>query len=207
MHMNPRARSCWWGIALSVLVCWVRAPALLAHELKHGGSTGETVTPVALQAFTPTDALAQQLGTLPRTLATLFGPSLAVVIRHGRERAYPSGHPMPQEIRATLAPFFARAVLERVRYVTSRDAAAEGTVSQVLVSTGAVEALTLGDVIVFRDAQSARDPLLWAHELVHVEQYRRLGVEAFAAQYLQQAWVLETEAVTKAKAIQGQLSR
>jgi hypothetical protein len=114
---------------------------------------------------------------------------------------------MPKEIRAKLAPFFARAVLERVRYVTSRDAAAEGTLAQVLVSTGAVEALTLGDVIVFRDGQSASDPLLWAHELVHVEQYRRLGVEAFAAQYLQQAWVLEDEAIAKVNGLKGQLSR
>jgi hypothetical protein len=205
--MNMRARSCWYGIVLSVLVCWGRVPVLRAHELKQAGNTGETVTPIALQSFTPPDPLAQQLGTVPLTLATLFGPSLAVVIRHGRERAYPSGHPMPKEIRATLAPFFARAVLERVRYVTARDAAAAGTVSEVLVSTGVVEALTLGDVIVFRDAQSASDPLLWAHELVHVEQYCRLGVEAFAAQYLEQAWVLENEAIAKVNVIKGQLSR
>jgi Domain of unknown function (DUF4157) len=163
--------------------------------------------PVARQPVTPTDSMAQQLGPVPPTLSTLFGPSLAAVIRQGRERAYPAGHAMPRAIRAKLAPFFARAVLEGVRYVTSREAAAEGTVSQVLLSTGAVEAVTCGDVIVFRDAQRASDPLLWAHELVHVEQYRRLGVEAFASQYLQQPWVLEKEAIAKANVIKGQLSR
>ena len=163
--------------------------------------------PVALQPVMPTDSMAQQLGPLPPTLSTLFGPSLAAVIRQGRERAYPTGHAMPKAIRAKLAPFFARTVLEGVRYVMSREAAAEGTVSQVLLSTGAVEAVTFGDVIVFRDAQRASDPLLWAHELVHVEQYRRLGVEAFASQYLQQPWVLEKEASAKADMIKGQLSR
>jgi uncharacterized protein DUF4157 len=50
--------------------------------------------------------------------------------------------------------------------------------------------VTLIDVIIFRDEQQAADPVLWAHELTHVEQYDRLGVEAFAVQYLQQAWVL-----------------
>jgi hypothetical protein len=75
----------------------------------------------------------------------------------------------------------------------------------VLLGSGA-NAVTLIDVIIFRDEQQAADPLLWAHELTHVEQYDRLGVEAFAAQYLQQAWVLEQEARARADTLKGQLS-
>jgi hypothetical protein len=81
------------------------------------------------------------------------------------------------------------------------------TLPLLLLGNGAVRAVTLGDVIVFRDAHLAEDPLLWAHELTHVEQYRRWGVEAFATQYLQQAGVLEDEAITKANRIKGRLAR
>jgi hypothetical protein len=73
----------------------------------------------------------------------------------------------------------------------------------VLLGTGVVQAVTVGDVIFFRDPRRAEDALLWAHELTHVEQYRRLGVEAFATRYLQQAWVLEQEAIAKAKTVKG----
>jgi hypothetical protein len=106
-----------------------------------------------------------------------------------------------------LGAFFPRAILEKVRYSTDWGAAAEGTLEQVLLGTGAVEAVTFADVIVFRDAQCAGNPLLWTHELVHVEQYHRLGVEAFATQYLQHPWVIEQEAIAKADAIKGKLVR
>jgi hypothetical protein len=113
---------------------------------------------------------------------------------------------MPPEIRHILAPFFPAAVLQRVRHSFTWETATQGGLLNVLLGTGAVAAVTLGDVIVFRDEQSVGDPLLWAHELVHVEQYRRLGIEGFATQYLQQSWILEQEAIAKAEAVKGQLS-
>ena len=141
-----------------------------------------------------------------QTLAALLGPSLTIAIRQGRERAYPHGQPVPERIRGPLAPFFPRAVLQKVRYSTAwQDAAAQDTLYGVLLGSG-TNAVTLIDVIIFRDEQQAADPVLWAHELTHVEQYDRLGVEAFATQYLQQAWVLEQEASARADTIKGQLS-
>jgi len=93
-----------------------------------------------------------------------------------------------------------------VRYSTEwQDATAESALYSLLLGTGA-EAVTLGDVIIFRDAQRAADPLLWAHELTHVEQYERLGMATFARQYLQQGWVLEQEAIANASKIQRQLA-
>jgi hypothetical protein len=171
-------------------------------------STGGTVAPgvtVALQSRTPTAAT--HFGPSSQTLSALLGPSLAAAIHRGRDQAYPHGRPMPKAVRRTLAPFFPRAILEKVRYSLDRGAAAAGTLDQFLLGTGAVEAVTFADVIVFRDAQCASNPLLWAHELVHVEQYHRLGVETFATQYLQQPWVIEQEAIAKADAIKGKLVR
>jgi hypothetical protein len=169
----------------------------------------QPLAPLAQNLPDTTEALA---GVTPpevnwlQTLASLLGPSLTTAIRQGRDRAYPHGQRLPEAIRRTLAPFFPRAVLQKVRYSTAwQDATAQDTLYSVLLGSGA-NAVTLIDVIIFRDEQQAADPLLWAHELTHVEQYDRLGVEAFAAQYLQQAWVLEQEAVARADTIKGQLS-
>ena len=140
------------------------------------------------------------------TLASVLGPALTTVIRQGRDQAYPRGQAIPESIRRTLAPFFSRAVLQKVRYSTKwQDATTGGSLYTLLLGTGA-EAVTLVDVIVFRDEQLAADPVLWAHELTHVEQYDRLGIEAFSTQYLQQAWVLEHEAIANANKIKRQLS-
>jgi hypothetical protein len=77
----------------------------------------------------------------------------------------------------------------------------------VLLGNGVVQAVTLGDVSLFRDPRLAADPQLWAHELTHIEQYRRLGVEGFATRYVEQAGVLEQEAITKANRIKGHWAR
>ncbi len=140
------------------------------------------------------------------TLGTAMGPTLATAIQQSRDHAYPRGQAIPAAIRKALAPFFSRAVLQKVRYSTDwQDATAEGALYSLLLGTGA-EAVTLVDVIIFRDAQHAADPILWAHELTHVEQYQRLGVAAFATQYLQQGWVMEQEARENASRIQRQLT-
>ena len=47
-----------------------------------------------------------------------------------------------------------------------------------------IKAVTLVDIIVFRSAQMAeQDVALWAHELLHVQQYREWGSAGFAARY------------------------
>jgi hypothetical protein len=67
-----------------------------------------------------------------QTLAALLGPSLTTAIRQDRERAYSHGQPVPEGIRGPLAPFFPRAVLQKVRYSTAwQDAAAQDTLYSV----------------------------------------------------------------------------
>jgi hypothetical protein len=116
----------------------------------------------------PTTAPLPEVNWL-QTLATLLGPSLATAIRQGRDHAYPHGQRVPKAIRGPLAPFFPRAVLQKVRYSTAwQDAAAQDTLYSVLLGLG-TNAVTLIDVIIFRDEQQAADPVLRAHELTHVE--------------------------------------
>jgi uncharacterized protein DUF4157 len=145
------------------------------------------------------------LAALTKTVSTLFGPPLAEAIRSTRDRLYPHGRPMPAELRQKLAPFFPRTMLEKVRYSTEWDPTRD-TLPSLFMGSSTKSAMTLGDVILFRDAQGAADPLLWAHELTHVMQYQQLGIPAFATRYLEQGWELEAEAMAKADAIGRQLA-
>jgi len=165
----------------------------------------ESAPPQTSASVNPTE-VTPPFDTLSQTLSALFAAPLAQAIRQSRDRTYPRGKLMPTEIRRKLAPFFPRTILDKVRYSTDWETAADGTTYLLILQNSSVEAVTLGDVILFRDDQVVENPLLWAHELVHVEQYSRLGIPTFASQYLQQAWVLENEAITKADSIKGQLS-
>jgi hypothetical protein len=110
--------------------------------------------------------------------------SLAQAISDTRERALPHGQPMPEEIKADLAPFFASTpwLLDEVRWVT---AAEIGGMTDLVMLNPGVHAVTLDDVVVFRsEADALTNRELWAHELVHVLQYETLGVEGFAQEYL-----------------------
>jgi hypothetical protein len=53
----------------------------------------------------------------------------------------------------------------------------------VLEANQNVAAFTANVVVIFRDANYARDYRYWAHELVHVTQYQNMGIEGFAAMY------------------------
>jgi hypothetical protein len=145
------------------------------------------------------------LAALTQTVSALFGPPLAEAIRSTRDRVYPHGRPMPAEVRQKLAPFFPGAVLTQVRYATEWDPT-EDTLPALFMGHSTKSAMTLGDVILFRDVQGVADSLLWAHELTHVMQYTQLGITAFATRYLEQGWELEAEAMARADAIGHQLS-
>jgi len=69
--------------------------------------------------------------------------------------------------------------------------------ARLLEQGGAAQAVTLIDVVVFRDQAGAADPSLWAHELAHVDQYRRWGVISFAVRYTRNTNQVEDEAYEK----------
>ena len=101
--------------------------------------------------------------------------SRQVALRAGTE-------PIPLMIRAQLAPFYDEALLDSVRYrVGITD---EMDAATVMLQNPDVQAVTLVDVVMFRDAgAAAEDAALWAHELWHVQQYREWGTDGFAQRY------------------------
>ena len=122
-------------------------------------------------------------------------------IVQSRHRLLASGvEPIPLHIRAELEPYFDFAVLDSVRFKVGDPV--ELNMAHALMQNPDVSAVTLVDVIVFRDAAEARDDVaLWAHELKHVEQYRQLGVDQFAARYARDYRALEAPAYQ----LQGQV--
>jgi Domain of unknown function (DUF4157) len=119
---------------------------------------------------------------------------LAELIQSAREVAIANGvRPVPPQIHRALLGYFPDAMLRRVRFAAGH--ADPITIPGLAMSYGDIDAVTLVDVVLVRDEYAAgSDAKLWAHELTHVMQYERWGVEAFAARYLQDTNAVEQEA-------------
>jgi hypothetical protein len=118
---------------------------------------------------------------------------LAAWIMAARDSAKAAGvEPIPPTIRAALAGYVPQDVLDRVRWREERE---QVSLPQSAISFGDVPAMTLDDIVVFRERQAAlQDPTLWAHELKHVMQFAEWGVQGFALRYLQDYEAVEAEA-------------
>jgi hypothetical protein len=118
---------------------------------------------------------------------------LAAWIMAARDSAKAAGvEPIPPTIRAALAGYVPQDVLDRVRWREERE---QVSLPQSAISFGDVPAMTLDDIVVFRERQAAlQDPTLWAHELKHVMQFAEWGVDGFAARYLRDYEAVEHDA-------------
>lgn len=106
---------------------------------------------------------------------------------------------MPGEMADLLAPHFGRALVADVRWTVRGQRLELGSLLTAWVlEEGAV---TLGRVVVFAHPGLADNLWLWAHELAHVEQYRRLGVDGFAAAYLADWAGMEAQATARGNAV------
>jgi Domain of unknown function (DUF4157) len=110
-----------------------------------------------------------------------------------RDQALEDGtQPMRSTIKEQLIGYFPEELLDRVRY---RIGWGEGRPMQSsLFRLLGARALSLLDVIVFRDADIAANPVIWAHELAHVQQYDRWGTVEFAKRYVRDHHTVELEA-------------
>ncbi len=141
-----------------------------------------------------------------RRLPSEVVPALATTIRLTRDRAWSAGvRPAPANVVKALSPYFSPGVLSQVRWRTPMQ---QPSVSGLLVHWYFREgAVTLSDVVLFSDAGLAQDPGFWAHELTHVEQYRRYGVDGFARRYVNDWESLEREARQRATRIRAELRK
>lgn len=118
--------------------------------------------------------------------------TLAASIRDGIAAARREGlSPLPPGIRTRMESTFAPDLLARVRWSAGPVAAG---VQALAIGSGRADAVTLGHVIVFRDADDLGDLRLVAHELAHVRQYERWGIDGFARRYATDHRAVELEA-------------
>lgn len=136
---------------------------------------------------------------LAPALADYAAGMLARLIEAARERAIADGvKPIPPGIQRALIGYFPDDLLRRARYASGRG---KGTISlpSLAFTYGDTAAMTLGEVILFRDERAAQtDTKLWAHELTHMMQYQRWGIEGFAREYVADRARVEKEAVDNA---------
>lgn len=113
----------------------------------------------------------------------LVGHPLALWLQQSRDSAIGTSQPIPDHIRRQLTGYIRDDVLRSARYKVGDN----GIINAAHAIHGfdrGVSAVTLIDVIVFRDGRDAANNLpLWAHELFHVQQFKDWGVRDFSISY------------------------
>jgi hypothetical protein len=135
---------------------------------------------------------------LPPGLLEYAGSALARLIDEARQQAISDGvKPIPVAVYRSLLGYFPAALLQRCRFATGNSRAL--TLPALAFSYGDATALTLGDVVLFKSERSAQADLkVWAHELTHVMQYQRWGIDGFAERYVRDNMAVEQEAIDNA---------
>lgn len=183
--------------ALASLIVLISFTALQASWVSD--ITGVNIdVPAGRATFGPPrpDRIPQMLQHLPQDAATFFlnpyaGTALATAIRAAKARARDNCQPIPPLVISRLSAFFPQDVFPGVCWTIVGNGF---TLDSIAINDFGYAAITLEDVVVFDNYVAAQDPVLWSHELTHVLQYRRLGVEGFAAIYAGGADALEQEA-------------
>jgi len=143
------------------------------------------------------------LGPLPDGLYQIAAPALALWLTQARaEAAKADIHPIPPHIREQLLRWYPPSFLDAARYKVNDNG--QLSAATAVLQNPDVGAVTLIDIIIFRDAKTAEQNIaLWAHELKHVQQYQEWGVEGFAQRYTQDSNAVEAPAY----AIQAEVRR
>ena len=135
---------------------------------------------------------------LPPELVGYAGEALAELIDAARREAIADGvSAMPPRIYRELLGFFPADELRHVRWGVGGKAGLE--LPSLAFEYGDAVAMTLGEVVMFKSQHAAEnDAKLWAHEMTHVMQYQRWGVEGFARRYAEDSAAVEKEAIDNA---------
>lgn len=132
------------------------------------------------------------------------GEALAQAIWSSKSQV--SWQPIPPDIAQALLRLGVNSgAIARAKYSTNWGATANGTLQQFLLGNGFASAVTLEDIIVFRDGRYVSDLALWAHELKHVEQYSQMGVREFAKRYVVDSGSLENPGYAEQSRVSGLL--
>lgn len=110
------------------------------------------------------------------------GPALEQWFVASRNSAVANAMPMPPFIRQALTGWFDASLFDLVRFKVGDGGALNLANNSIRV--GSAEAVTLIDVIIFKGPSEAQRPDLWAHEMMHIQQFRDWGVRNFSIRYM-----------------------
>lgn len=130
---------------------------------------------------------------------------LAAAIHSARERFKDKAKPIPQDVKGALQGKFPKATLDRAKYaVGTIEITLPNFLNRVAIGNNENHAVTVDDIIVFYNQPDTflGDTCHWIHELVHVDQFRRWGVEEFAWKFVND-YPVEKEANQQGSAIAG----
>ncbi len=132
--------------------------------------------------------------------------ALANALVTSRDAAWAAGtRPIPPHIRQALLTWYPAELLDSVEYRTG--IIEDATLQSLSIRFGEATAVTTIDTITFANAWDAENDIaLWAHEVKHVEQFRRWGLMEFARAYVIDHQAVEAEAYAigaEAKALFG----
>lgn len=166
----------------------LRPPAELNRIIEALG--GRSAGDIASEARRGSRQLAQRS-------ARLTAPVLARAIRHGESQAARAGaRPIPADMQKLLAPHFRPETLSTTRWTIGSGRVDLGAiVTEQFMDEGAI---ALNRQVVFSITRLTENVWMWAHELAHVEQYRRMGIDRFAAAYIADWRAIEREATRRA---------
>lgn len=168
---------------------------------KVGGVFGKGGRRIADVATTPTRMAGEfsstAIGGVGRTLqgedpAEMLTAPLAAMIRDANRKYRPYSRPIPSAVRRALRGVISDSVLTSARYATSRGIASLPAALNLM--KGRDHAVCVGDIIVFGREPQDHELEWWAHELKHVEQYQRWGIDKFAWKYSRRSGQIEAEA-------------
>lgn len=157
------------------------------------GSVSTTLNGVTNPMGIPTaTSLAAYVVQHPDQLLTLTQKPLDAVylpvanaIESGRNAALASGaRRIPAHVKSALRGFYSDELLDSVRWSTDWNAVRNTLQAAQMWANKDTEAITLMNVIMFRDSRAADDVSTWAHELHHVKQYSEWGVLEFAKRWV-----------------------
>jgi hypothetical protein len=124
--------------------------------------------------------------------------ALATLIDGARRQAIADGvRPIPPLVYRSLLGYFPAALLQKCRFAVGGTTAL--SLPALAFSYGGATAIALGDIVLFKSESVAESNLkVWAHELTHVMQYQRWGIEGFADHYVRASRAVEQEAIDNA---------
>lgn len=129
--------------------------------------------------------------------------ALANALVQSRDAAWAAGtSPMPPHVRQALLSWYPADLLDSVEYRVG--ITEDATLQSLSIRYGEATAVATIDTITFANPWDAENNVaLWAHEVKHIEQFRRWGLMGFAQRYVRDYQAVEAEAYAIGDAVKA----